>query len=116
MGCRLGSNVSRATGKRVPMRAFTTPAVVIVALLIGLVGGASRATAQGLPAPVPQPVDHPAYPPVKTLIEQEQRCAAEVSNSQGAVAHATRQSSFLTQREYDANLAKMQRALQDATA
>jgi hypothetical protein len=98
------------------MRAVTTtPAVVFVALLIGLAGGTPRATAQSLPTPVPPPVEHPAYSPVKALIERGQRCAAEVPTRQAAVDQA-RGKLFLTQREHDDNLAHMQRALQDAAA
>ncbi len=98
------------------MRTVSRPVAVV--LLLGLLGAAPQpATGQDLSALVPAPVDHPAYPQVKALMEREQRCDAEVGPRREALKGAERERRFfLTDQERADYVAQFRRPLDDAIA
>jgi hypothetical protein len=59
-----------------PMTRWFLCATVIVAPILS---GASPALGQGIPVPVPPPVDQPAYQPVAALINRGNQCSAEAT-------------------------------------
>lgn len=96
------------------MKVLMTQIVAGELALATLLGWTSPSPGQGLPAPIPAPVDQPGYAQVKVLIDRLDRCTSDVEVRQGVLSRSQGMF-FLTEHERNDYLAQKRRALEEAT-